>query len=377
MNAFYLHTNIPSPYRHHFFRMVCDEFPGSMVVYTEKMHDDRSWKDDPTRQSYPTFMLPRRIFIPRVGYLNPGLLPLILRQPKRAIHLIGACGGGNRYLLRAFAQHRGSTLVEWNDGGFPEHFSDRGRWLSQRIFAPALKASFAPGLAGREFSRAVGIPEHRIFNAYFSHDVDEYACRRQRFGQEYRKSVRARLGIDLEHFVILTVSRFLALKRLEDLHEALRNAQHQMKDDCHLILIGDGSHQGPLKAMQRDFSKIKLHWVRAVEYQDMPRYYAAADLLVFPSEGDVWGLVVNEALSMGVPVICTNRIGAAEIVREGEDGFVVPPRRMDLLTERILQLYHNRELHQVMSRRCVEIGERWNSRLAIQELHRMIEVIGG
>ena len=65
------------------------------------------------------------------------------------------------------------------------------------------------------------------------------------------------------------------------------------------------------------------------------------------------------------------------MVREGVDGFVVPPRRADLLTERILQLYYHRELLQCMSRRCVEIEERWNSRLAIQELHRMVEVIEG
>lgn len=377
MTAFYLHTNIPAPYRHHFFRMVCDEFPGSIVVYTDKMHSDRSWTDDPVRQDYPTSTIPCRVGIPKVGYLNPGLLPLVLRQPRRIIHLMGACGGGNLYILRAFAQYRGGALVEWNDGGFAEDFSAKARWLWQCFFAPALKASFAPGRAGREFSRAIGVPDHRIFNAYFSHDVDDYSYQRQRFSHEYRRSIRAHLGTALDHFVILTVSRFLDWKRLKDLHEALCSAQPQMRDDCHLVLIGDGFHQSPLKAMQRDFSKIKLHWVRSVAYEDMPRFYAAADLLVHPSEGDIWGLVVNEALSMGVPVICTNRIGAAEMVREGVDGFVVPPRRADLLTERILQLYYHRELLQCMSRRCVEIEERWNSRLAIQELHRMVEVIEG
>jgi glycosyltransferase involved in cell wall biosynthesis len=289
---------------------------------------------------------------------------------------MGACGGGDRYVLRVLAHHRGGVLVDWNDGGFAEDMSIMGRRLLRRLFTPALTASYTPGRIGRKYCQAIGIPENRIFNAYFSHDVDEYDYRRRRFGLDYRKNIRAHLGIPLGDYIVLNVSRFLDLKRLEDLREALCLVQSQTKGDCHMLLIGDGSYQGPLEAMQREFFNIKLHWVRAVDYEDMPQFYAAVDLLVFPSEGDIWGLVVNEALSMGVPVICTTRIGASEMVREGVDGFVVPPRRADLIAERVLQLYRNRELHESMRRRAVEICQRWNSRLAIGELHRMAEFLG-
>jgi glycosyltransferase involved in cell wall biosynthesis len=371
MSVFCLHTNIPSPYRHHFFRMVCREFPGTLVVYTDNMHGDRVWKDSTARQDYPSCHIPRRVFVPKTGYLHLGLIPLILRQPQRVIHLMGACGGGSYYLLRALGRRRGGVLVEWNDGGFADHISVRAKRIWQCVFAPAVSAAYAPGRIGREYCRALGVPENRIFNSYFSHDVDEFDHRRRRFGLEYRKNIRARLGIALEDFVILNVSRFLNWKRLEDLHEALCRVEIQTKGDCHLILIGDGHHQGPLRFMQRDLSRIKLHWVRAVDYNDMPYFYAAADLLAFTSEGDIWGLVVNEALSMGIPVVCTNRIGASEMVREGADGFVVPPRRADLVAERILRLYHDRKLHGAMCEHATEISQRWNSHLAIAELHRM------
>lgn len=355
--------------------MVCNEFPGSLVVYREKAHSDRIWNDDPLRPDYPSCYLPSRVFLPKIGCLHPGLLPLILHQPRRVIHLIGACGGGDRYLLHGIGQCNKGILVEWNDGGFPEQLSPSARLIMKRILAPRTEAAFAPGRIGCHYFRVLGIREDRIFNAYFSHDVDEYDYRRRQFYQEYREAVRARLGIPRRDFVLLNVSRFLDLKRLEDLHEALCRIQSKARGDLHLILIGKGHHRKPLEDMQNGLCGIRLHWLERVDYADMPEFYAAADLMVFPSEGDIWGLVVNEALSMGVPVICTNRIGAAQLIREGVDGFTVPPRRADLIGERILQIYGDPGLHGFMRRRAVEICQRWNSRLAIGELHKMVDFL--
>lgn len=355
--------------------MVCREFPGSLVVYREKGHRDRIWNDEPLRADYPSCYLPRRVFLAKIGYLHPGLLPLILHQPRGVIHLVGACGGGDRYLLHGMGQWNKGVVVEWNDGGFPEQLSPSARLIMKRILAPRTEAAFAPGRIGYHYFRVLGIREDRIFNAYFSHDVDEYDDRRRRFRQEYREAVRGRLGIPRRDFVLLNVSRFLGLKRLEDLHEALCRIQSQTRGDVHLILIGEGHHRKPLEDMQRDLAGIRLHWLERVAYAGMPEFYAAADLMVFPSEGDIWGLVVNEALSMGVPVICTNRIGASQLIREGIDGFTVPPRRADLIGERILQIYGDPELHGFMCRRAVEICQRWNSRLAVEELHRMVSFL--
>jgi len=116
---------------------------------------------------------------------------------------------------------------------------------------------------------------------------------------------------------------------------------------------------------------IHLHHIPSVAYDDMPAWYAAADLFVFPSEGDIWGLVVNEALSMGVPVICTSRIGAAEIIRDGENGFKVPVRSPAEIAARIWQLYQDRQLLNKMKKNSAGIVDVWNTDLAVRELQRL------
>jgi glycosyltransferase involved in cell wall biosynthesis len=125
--------------------------------------------------------------------------------------------------------------------------------------------------------------------------------------------------------------------------------------------------------MQEKLHIIHFHWLQQIDYLEIPKYYAASDLLVFPSEGDIWGLVVNEALSMGVPVICTERIGAAELVIDGKNGYKVPVRSPKLLAERIKHLYYDRVLLSQMSKESMKIRETWSQDLGIQSLISLVK----
>jgi glycosyltransferase involved in cell wall biosynthesis len=68
---------------------------------------------------------------------------------------------------------------------------------------------------------------------------------------------------------------------------------------------------------------------------DLAAEYAAADVFALPSVEDGWGLVTNEAMSAGLPVVVSDHAGSAEIVREGVNGFVVPARDVNALAQRL------------------------------------------
>jgi glycosyltransferase involved in cell wall biosynthesis len=68
-------------------------------------------------------------------------------------------------------------------------------------------------------------------------------------------------------------------------------------------------------------------------------------VFVLPSVEDGWGLVTNEAMRAGLPVIVSDHAGSAEIVRDGVNGFVVPARDVDALASRMALLLGDRELH--------------------------------
>lgn len=81
---------------------------------------------------------------------------------------------------------------------------------------------------------------------------------------------------------------------------------------------------------------------------DLAAEYAAADVFVLPSVEDGWGLVTNEAMSAGLPVVVSDHAGSAEIVRDGVNGFVVPARDVDALAARLETLLSDADLRRRM-----------------------------
>jgi glycosyltransferase involved in cell wall biosynthesis len=366
----YVHTNIPAPYRQHQFEAISAAFPGSKVFFSEGIHPDRSWADGVSQWNVPCHRFKHHIVLPKLGMVTPGLIPELLRQPPGTIHLVAA-SFGDFLLMRVLGRRRGGRLVFWNDGGFAESVTPRYQGLFTRWMKPAFCAAYSPGVIGRNYCRYLGFSDQQIFNAFFSHDACHYDKLRREHGETFRRRIRGELGIDQDDFVLICVSRLLELKRLEDLSEALLSLEGRVGADVHLILVGDGLHRRPLEQMRAGLRSIHLHHIPSVAYDDIPAWYAAADLLVFPSEGDIWGLVVNEALSMGVPVICTSRIGAAELIQDGENGFQVAVRAPREIAGRIWQLYQDRSLLQRMKANATNIVDSWNTDLAVRELERL------
>lgn len=371
----FIYTNIPSPYNHYFWEAVCKEFPKSAIIFTEPMHKDRVWSDEASTHSYRYYYFMQNVHIPKLGRVSMRLIPWLISNSRSAFHLMWSCGRGNNYLIRYMAKSLGGTLIHCNDGAFADKLNEKAIQRYSRRFLPAISAVYTAGRIGKDYFKKLGYSDEQIFNSYFSHDVDFFTYERVHHAETYSEKIRNELGIPQDHFVILNVSRLLDLKRLEDLHEALLLIQRKTTERMHVVLIGDGEYTSPVKAMHRDCKTIRFHWIRSVAYEDMPKYYAMSDLLVHPSEGDIWGLVVNEALSMGKPVICTDRIGAAEMVRDGENGFIVPVRAPAEIADRIERLYNDRPLLTHMSEKALDITERWNSKLAVDSLKRLVHYI--
>ena len=85
--------------------------------------------------------------------------------------------------------------------------------------------------------------------------------------------------------------------------------------------------------------------------EQLADYYQAADIFVLPTRSDVWGLVINEAMSYALPVITTDRcIAGLELIEAEKNGFIVKVDDLDDLTEKILRLVESDELQ----RKCAE-----------------------
>jgi glycosyltransferase involved in cell wall biosynthesis len=375
----WIHTNIPAPYRKHQFETFSAAFPQTKVFLNKEMKMSsyrNAWKDDIQDWMVRCERHPSNSRLPKVGRFSFSLLWRLIRQPKGTIHLVGDTGG-NFWFILLFCLLRKSRFVIWNDGGFPESITDRYLQLFRRVILPHSVAAFTPGKLGKAFFQQLGFADDRIFNAYFSHDINEYREYYQTQHNAVREYVRRKFDISRDTIVILCVSRFLDWKRLIDLAEALVILEQCLvanTPSVELILIGEGEDKTHESVLQR-LRDIRVHYIPQVPYSDIKEYYCAGDIFAFPSEGDIWGLVVNEALSFGVPVICTDRIGSAELVHDGVNGFKISVRAPEQLADRLAQLVNERYLLLKMKTNALRIWDTWNTDLAVAELKRMISTV--
>jgi len=179
-------------------------------------------------------------------------------------------------------------------------------------------ALLAVGAANRAFYRRRGIPPERIFscphfvdNWRFAGGADEARSAAARF--------RERLGVPWEATVALFAGKLQAKKRPGDLLSALGRARNEA-GKLWLLVVGDGPLRADLESASRG---LPVAFAGFVNQSELPAVYAAADLLVLPSDaGETWGLVVNEAMACGRPAIVSDLVGCREdLVVEGETGW--------------------------------------------------------
>ena len=184
--------------------------------------------------------------------------------------------------------------------------------------------------------------------------------------QTQREETRRRLGIEADEFAFVFIGRIVKDKGMDELAEAM-NRLLRMNKRCKLMLVGwFEREQGSITEEHENFFR-NNDSVSYVGYKkDVRPYLAAADALVFPSYREGFPRVVLEAGSMGLPSIVTDINGCNEIIVEGENGVIIPPRDKNSLYEAMLHFIDNPDKTTAMAA---------NARRMIQEKYEHQDVV--
>lgn len=183
------------------------------------------------------------------------------------------------------------------------------------------------------FYRGYGVPASRLHWAPCCVDNDHFRRAARHYGG-MRDTVRMRFGVDDERPVIAFAAKFVANKRPLDLLRAFEAMP--TRDRCALVMAGSG----PLLDSCRDWVRRRglgnVSFPGFLNQGEIGALYAAADCFVLPSAHETWGLVVNEAMNFGLPIVTTDAVGAAEdLVTDGDNGFCYPVGDVDALAARL------------------------------------------
>ena len=134
-----------------------------------------------------------------------------------------------------------------------------------------------------------------------------------------------------EEKIALYVGRYDPKKGMEDLLHSVPN----IAADTGVYFVGGEPNDAHL-SFCKEKGITSAHFVGFKKKEELADYYKAADVLVLPTWSDVWGLVVNEAMSFGLPVITTDRcVAGMELVQDGVNGYIISIRDRAALAEKI------------------------------------------
>ena len=279
------------------------------VTLTERSSDDRQWKQELHRKLWQALaeIRPQVVVVP--GWASPDALSALAWCVKT----------GTPAVVMSESTVWDEPRVAWKE------------WLKGRL-VKLCAAGLAGGTPHADYLVQLGLPRENIFLGYDIVDNGYFAARAAAAGK--------RPGLPEKYF--LASARFIEKKNLFRLIQAYGRYRTLAAPTApwDLVLLGDG----PLKPeIVRQIADAGLqscvHLPGFRQYDALPEYFGRASAFVHASTTEQWGLVVNEAMASGLPVLVSHRCGcAADLVAEGVNGFTFDPAAVEQLAQLMLKI---------------------------------------
>ncbi len=316
--------------------------------YQDKEFGQKIKWDVPLLEGYDYQFLPRtfpKLQSPFLKYFNLSIVSALSKKNTDIIAIHG-WGYGTAILAILIAKIKGIEVWMRSETPLCQEILKKGLlqkiktlYLQYLIFKCVDKFMYI-GEQNKLFYQYYGVHENKLFFAPYSVDNDNII---HSSNQLNRLSVRENLGIKKDQFVILFSGKLIKKKNPLDLLMAFKEAN---LNNSILIFLGDGNLRNELE----EYTKLnnictKVIFAGFKNQSELSVYFKASDLFVLPSGmNETWGLVVNEAMLYGLPVIVSDIVGCvSDLVKDGQNGFKYPVGDIQKLSEFIKAAYSNND----------------------------------
>lgn len=262
------------------------------AVFSQVREPDRSWDVDESAWKFPASYLGRiKVPVRELRRLRPDVFILEYDRWNLALGAVVGFAAARRVAFRVLPNFDAWSQRTW------------WREVGKKVLFKAVDGAKVPGPDGTALAARYGLPPERTTVVTQSIDVAHYGRGRDMPAAE-RRLRREALG--LSGCVFLYVGRIWAGKGLNELFAAYRQVR-AINNDISLLMVGDGVDYE--RYFRRESATPGVTFAGFVQPADLPEWYALCDVLVFPTHGDPNGLVAEEALAAGLPVIVSDAAG--------------------------------------------------------------------
>ncbi len=368
MKVLYI-TNISSPYRVDFFNelgQLCD----LTVLFERKSASNREdqWLKDKFQYFKAIFLKGKKvgpdsaISFEVVNYLDNKNYDIII---------VGGYSTPTGILAINYMNIKQIPFILNADGGF---INDNENFIKRSIKKHLISSAsywLSTGEETTKYFKHYGANTENIFvypfTSLYQKDILEDIV-----NIDKKKKIRSKLNIS-ERKVILAVGRFIHIKGFDILLKACKNIPKY----CGVYIVGGEPTEEYIK-LKRNFNLANVHFVGFKSKEELKEYYMASDVFVLPTREDIWGLVINEAMAYGLPIITTNKcIAGLELVQDYENGFIIPVNNADMLSTRINEILEDETMAEEMSKSSLDRIKKYTiENMAVEHVNIFESIIG-
>jgi glycosyltransferase involved in cell wall biosynthesis len=144
------------------------------------------------------------------------------------------------------------------------------------------------------------------------------------------------------------------------------------------VIVGDGEERAALERGARETGLVSIRFCGFRNQSELPRFFDLATVFVLPSRHEPWGLIVNEVMNAGRPVIVSNEVGCqTDLITDGVEGAVFPAGDVDALADALRRVLATPETATEMGQRALERIRNWNFDEDVCGLRRALETVTG
>lgn len=228
-------------------------------------------------------------------------------------------------------------------------------------------AALVGGLRHKAYIQSLGLPSDRVFTGYNVVD-NEHFRRGAAAARANENACRTRINLPDTYF--LSIGRFVEKKNFPMLLTAYAAYRDETASPWDLVLLGDGPLRTRLERLREELHlEDCVHFPGFKQYDALPSYYGLAGAFVHTSLREQWGLVVNEAMAAGLPVVVSDRCGCVpNLVQDGENGYSFDPEDPEALVRHLSDLSASSTPRETMGDRSQQIIEDWTPDVFAEQL---------
>ena len=323
-------VNTPSPYRVDFFNelgKLCD----LTVLFetTNARTRDSKWTAEKFSNFKAKFL--KGVRIGDAEAFCPGVIRY-LSCKKYDIIVVGMYSSPTGMLAVWHMKHRHIPFVLSTDGGMKKQDSGFKHRLKE-YFIGSASAWLSTGKTTTDYLKYYGADESRVYQYPFT-SVRQKDILKRIVSDSEKKELRQKLNMT-EAKIVISVGQFIYRKGYDILLNSCRN----LNKNIGIYIIG-GKPTEEYLALREKHNLTNVHFVDFMNKDELSEYYKAADLFILPTREDIWGLVVNEAMAYGLPVITTDKcVAGVEMIQPKKNGILVPAEDSKALAEAICRAF--------------------------------------